>query len=151
MNALVTDQAKRLAEAIYRDPRLQGKVTAGLFIGEGKDVAAHPVSMGSDRIIEDRDAIVNDVPDILLTNFKMLDYGLMKANYNRLWQYNWMDASLLQYMALDELHTYDGAQGTDVPNLIRRLKLRLSIPENQLCPVGTSATIGTGTDSARLF
>lgn len=151
MNALATDQAKRLAEIIYKDSRLQRNVTAGLFIGEGKDADKHPVSMAIDHIIEDRDTIVNDVPDILLTNFKMLDYGLMKANYNRLWQYNRADTSLLQYLVLDELHTYDGAQGTDVANLIRRLKLKLSISPNQLCPVGTSATIGTGADSARLL
>ena len=37
MNALATDQAKRLAEAIWADNRLKGKVTAGLFIGLGKD------------------------------------------------------------------------------------------------------------------
>ena len=33
MNALATDQAKRLAEAIWNDPLLKGKITAGLFIG----------------------------------------------------------------------------------------------------------------------
>ena len=35
MNALATDQAQRIAEAIYADERTRGKVTAGLFIGEG--------------------------------------------------------------------------------------------------------------------
>jgi len=52
---------------------------------------------------------------------------------------------------LDELHTYDGAQGTDVANLIRRLKLKLTIPKDYLCPVGTSATIGKGEDSVKLL
>ena len=37
MNALASDQAKRLAEAIYTNERLRGKVTAGLFIGEGQN------------------------------------------------------------------------------------------------------------------
>ena len=37
MNALASDQAKRLAETIWNDPRLKGKVTAGLFVGEGVD------------------------------------------------------------------------------------------------------------------
>ena len=37
MNALATDQAKRLAEMIYADNRLRDKVTSGLFIGKGKD------------------------------------------------------------------------------------------------------------------
>jgi DEAD/DEAH box helicase domain-containing protein len=38
--------------------------------------------MGPDHIIENREAILASPPDILLTNFKMLDYGLMKSNYN---------------------------------------------------------------------
>ena len=50
-------------------------------------------------------------------------------------------------MVLDELHTYDGAQGTDIANLIRRLKLNLNFPPGWLCPVGTSATIGNGEDN----
>lgn len=33
MNALATDQAKRLAEAINENPLLKGNITAGLFIG----------------------------------------------------------------------------------------------------------------------
>ena len=81
----------------------------------------------------------------------MLDYGLMKSNYQDLWLGNLKDADLLQYLILDELHTYDGAQGTDVANLIRRLKLKLKIPTDHLCPVGTSATIGTGKEAPALL
>jgi DEAD/DEAH box helicase domain-containing protein len=151
MNALATDQAKRLAEAIYKDPLLIGKITAGLFIGEGKDKAKYPTSMGKDHIIENRDSILDSPPDILLTNFKMLDYALMRAKFHNLWSYNLEDPSLLQFLVLDELHTYDGAQGTDVANLIRRLKLKLNIAKGQICAVGTSATIGSGDDSKRLL
>jgi len=151
MNALATDQAKRLAEAIYEDERIKGKVSAGLFIGEGKDAAKYPKTMGAGHIIENRESILASPPDILLTNFKMLDYGLMKSNYNDLWLGNYKDNTLLQFLVLDELHTYDGAQGTDVANLIRRLKLKLSIPENHLCPVGTSATIGSGEEAPKLL
>lgn len=152
MNALATDQAKRLAEAIYEDERLQGKITAGLFIGEGKGHGkSFPRMMGEENIIEDRDTILDTCPDILLTNFKMLDYALMKHNYHRLWQYNMVDSELLQFLVLDELHTYDGAQGTDVANLIRRLKLKLNLPKGHLCPVGTSATIGSGEEAPQLL
>ncbi len=151
MNALATDQAKRLAEAIYEDERTRGKVTAGLFIGEGSDAGKYPKSMGEENIIEHKDSILSSPPDILLTNFKMLDYGLMKSNYNDLWLGNYKDTNLLKFLVLDELHTYDGAQGTDVANLIRRLKLKLNIPEDHLCPVGTSATIGSGEEAPKLL
>lgn len=151
MNALATDQAKRLAEAIYGDERLRGVVTAGLFIGEGKDASKYPTEMGCDHIIENRSAIVSNPPDILLTNFKMLDYGLMRHTFHDLWTYNLKDSALLKFIVLDELHTYDGAQGTDVANLIRRLKLKLEIEKGTIIPVGTSATIGSGEDSKRLL
>lgn len=149
MNALATDQAKRLAEAIYNDKRLRGRITAGLFIGENtKNKTKHTKSMGPTNIIEDRDTIVRTAPDIVLTNFKMLDYALMQQRYMDLWKGNiGVPLPALKFLVLDELHTYDGAQGTDVANLIRRLKLKINLPEHQLCPVGTSATIGSGDNS----
>lgn len=150
MNALASDQAKRLAETIWNDPRLKGKVTAGLFVGEGVDAKEYPRDMGKDHIIENRDAILDTVPDILLTNFKMLDYGLMRQRFMSLWKGNIdTEQKALRFIVLDELHTYDGAQGTDVANLIRRLKLKLNLPKNSLCPIGTSATIGSGEDNKR--
>ncbi len=155
MNALASDQAKRLAEAIYgteEEHPMRGKITAGLFIGEGTDKNDFPTKMGEHNIIENRNAIVDTVPDILLTNFKMLDYGLMQQGYMRLWRGNiGAQEPMLKFIVLDELHTYDGAQGTDVANLIRRLKLKLSIPEKWLTPIGTSATIGNGEDSKKLL
>ena len=148
MNALASDQAKRIAETIWEDEQLRGKVTAGLFVGEGIDAKDYPRDMGPDHIIENRDAILDTVPDILLTNFKMLDYGLMRQRFMSLWRGNIdTETKALRFIVLDELHTYDGAQGTDVANLLRRLKLKLSLPKHHLCPIGTSATIGSGEDS----
>lgn len=151
MNALATDQAERFAESIFQDDRLRGKITAGLFIGEGKGNKNFPTTMGPKNIIENRETILGSPPDILLTNFKMLDYALMKSNYHDLWAGNLQNPELLQFLILDELHTYDGAQGTDVANLIRRLKLKINVPKNHLCPVGTSATIGSGLDAPQLL
>ena len=148
MNALATDQASRLAKAIYKDPRLNGQVTVGLFIGRGKETTTLSTQMDETHVIEDPERILDNPPDILLTNFKMLDYGLMRSRYQPLWNNNKGDKNtLLKYLVLDELHTYDGAQGTDVANLIRRLKLKLRLPKGHLCCVGTSATMGNGDDA----
>lgn len=143
MNALASDQAQRLAETIWNDERLKGSVTAGLFIGTGTGDKKYHSDMGENHIIEDRDRIIDAKPDILLTNFKMLDYGLMRNRYHKLWTYNFADPGILKFLVLDELHTYDGAQGTAVANLIRRLKLKLGIKRGHLCPIETSATIWT--------
>ena len=52
----------------------------------------------------------------------------------------------LRYLVVDELHTFDGAQGTDLACLIRRLRSRLGVARERLIFAGTSATIG-GEDS----
>ena len=144
MNALATDQAGRIAEAIFRSTNLRDRVSAGLYLGEKEQ---HPtIAMTETRIISDRDALRQVPPDILLTNYKMLDYLLLRPKDLRLWSKNAPDT--LRYLVIDELHTFDGAQGADVACLIRRLKERLRTPEKHLICVGTSATLGTDGETA---
>ncbi|MFD0856167.1 DEAD/DEAH box helicase, partial [Actinomadura adrarensis] len=107
MNALATDQAKRLSD--YLSQAGLGDVTAGLYIGDTPDTE-YP------RVETRRATIRRERPDILITNYKMLDLLLQRADDLPLWK----DADLA-YIVVDEFHTYDGAQGTDVAMLLRRL------------------------------
>jgi DEAD/DEAH box helicase domain-containing protein len=136
MNALANDQARRLARILWHDDRLKGTVSAGLYVGgNGTHGAAGP-----DHLVDVRGVLRSSPPDILLTNYRMLDFLLLRPEDRPLWGGNGPET--LRYLVLDELHTYDGAQGTDVACLIRRLKARLSVPVGRLCCVGTSATLG---------
>jgi DEAD/DEAH box helicase domain-containing protein len=86
MNVLATDQAGRLARIIYNDRNLKANVTAGLFVGQSeKD--PH-MGMTADAIISHKDTLRHSPPDILLTNYKMLDYLLIRAKDYTLWQHN---------------------------------------------------------------
>ncbi|MFZ3044326.1 MAG: DEAD/DEAH box helicase, partial [Desulfatirhabdiaceae bacterium] len=125
MNALATDQAHRIAKLIYANPDLRGNITAGLYVG-GHEADASKV-MGMDSIITDHEMLRQSPPDILLTNYKMLDYLLIRPQDALLWQNNRPDS--LKYIVVDELHTFDGAQGTDLACLLRRLKSRLYTPK----------------------
>ncbi|MFN2199309.1 MAG: DEAD/DEAH box helicase, partial [Anaerolineales bacterium] len=138
MNALAQDQARRIAETIWKNPNLKGQVSAGLYVG-GKQQSPYKV-MGDNHVITDRETMRLRPPDILLTNYKMLDYMLSRPNDRGVWSQN--GAGTLRYLVVDELHTFDGAQGTDLACLIRRLKYRLEADRKQLCCVGTSATLG---------
>ncbi len=139
MNALATDQAHRIAKAIYDNPNLKGMVTAGLYVGQSeKD--PHMV-MGPDSIITCKETLRANPPDILLTNYKMLDYLLIRAKDYPLWSQ--AGPETLQFLVVDELHTFDGAQGSDLACLVRRLKARLNTPKDFLCCIGTSATLGS--------
>ena len=147
MNALAADQARRIARTIDRTPSLRGKVTAGLFVGRDNRPQRSPhTTMGRDHVITDRDTLRERPPDVLLTNYKMLDYLLVRPFDFRLWRHNGPDT--LRYLVVDELHTFDGAQGTDLACLIRRLRVRLRVSPGKLICVGTSATLG-GADHAR--
>lgn len=145
MNALANNQAGRIADAVHTIDALDG-VRVGLYVGENAEDPT--VTMGPDHVITSREAMRLDPPDLLLTNYKMLDYLLTRPNDARLWQHNAPET--LRYLVVDELHTFDGAQGTDLACLIRRLKDRLETPEKALCCVGTSATLGGPDDVATL-
>lgn len=137
MNALAADQARRIAETIAGDSRLAGKLRVGMYVGgEGRNR-----EMGPSSVIDDREQLRRKPPDILLTNYRMLDFLLLRPKDQVLWKHN--RPGTLRYLVLDELHTYDGAQGTDVACLIRRLTARLG-GQDALCPVGTSATVASG-------
>lgn len=141
MNALATDQSRRIAELIHGDERLRGAVRAGIFIGgEGEGHG----EMGEDFLIDRKDVLRRDPPDILLTNYKMLDFLLMRPEDKALWRHS--GPGTLRHLVLDELHTYDGAQGSDVACLIRRLRARFGVAPGALTCVGTSATIGSRAD-----
>lgn len=139
MNALASDQAKRIAELIHESPELHGNVTAGMYVG-GQEHTPNRM-MTEQGVITDHETLLNNPPDILMTNYKMLDYLLVRPKDALLWQDN--DSETLKYIAVDELHTFDGAQGTDLACLLRRLKRRLGIYDGYLCCVGTSATMGS--------
>ncbi|MDE0102342.1 MAG: DEAD/DEAH box helicase [Bryobacterales bacterium] len=146
MNALANDQAARIAKLIHTTRALRGRVTAGIYIGQ--DRPSGQATMTERNILADRTVIVDQPPDILLTNYKMLDYLLSRPSDQRLWRNN--APGTLRWLVVDELHTFDGAQGTDLACLIRRLKVRLGTGGSQLTCVGTSATLGaSGTGEIR--
>lgn len=139
MNALATDQAKRIAEMIYGSRELRGNITVGMYVGGFEHAASR--MMGEHNVITDRETLLAAPPDILMTNYKMLDYLLVRPKDASLWNENRPET--LKYIAVDEFHTFDGAQGTDLACLLRRLKSRLYTPQGYLCCIGTSATMGT--------
>jgi Lhr-like helicase len=92
---------------------------------------------------EEREAIAKHKPDILLTNFMMLE--LLMTRQDELDQAVIGNAQDLDFLVLDELHTYRGRQGADVAMLVRRVKERLT-PSKELICIGTSATMSSSPD-----
>src|SRR5690606_23012418 len=77
-------------------------------------------------------------PDILLTNYVMLEYIMTRPDDDPLVR----QIRGMQFLVLDELHTYRGRQGADVALLVRRVRDVAENPKLQV--VGTSATLAGG-------
>jgi hypothetical protein len=96
---------------------------------------------------EERQQIADDPPDILLTNFMMAE--LLLTRQDGLDTRVIENASGLDFIVLDELHTYRGRQGADVAILVRRLRNRCTPNKAPIC-IGTSATMASeGSDANR--
>ena len=87
---------------------------------------------------ETRQRIADNPPDILLTNFMMAE--LLLTRQDTVDRQVIANASGLEFIVLDELHTYRGRQGADVAILVRRLRDRCTPDTAPIC-IGTSATM----------
>ncbi len=121
MNALANSQMEELRKFLGDD----GPVSFARYTGQE----------GSDE----RERIRKNAPDILLTNFMMLEMLMTRqADLDRGVLSNCRG---LRFIVLDELHTYRGRQGADVAMLMRRLKARLCREGPDPICIGTSATM----------
>lgn len=108
----------------------------------GEDECRRPVSFArytGQETEEERRAVAENPPDILLTNFMMLE--LLMTRQGELDKKVMANCAGLRFLVLDELHTYRGRQGADVALLVRRVRDRLS-PDALQC-IGTSATMAS--------
>ena len=125
MNALANSQAKELEG--YLGSATGGLVTYARYTGQ--------------ESAEDRELIKANPPDILLTNFMMLE--LLMTRQSDLDRKVLQNCEGLQFIVLDELHTYRGRQGADVAMLMRRLRSRIGDPKSPPLCIGTSATMAS--------
>ena len=140
MNALANSQYEDFAE------RLDGTgLRLGLYTGDTPydpdDEADFLQQFGRkeafDSEVISREEMQDDPPDILMTNYVMLDLILTRHEDKDLFPDR--HAGALQYLVLDEIHTYTGQQGADVAALVRRL--REHTDADDLTCIGTSATV----------
>ena len=125
MNALCNSQLEELVKFLR------------LGYTEGKEPVTFARYTGQESN-EDRERIAKNPPDILLTNYVMLE--LIMTRFLETDKAVREHAVGLRFLVLDELHTYRGRQGADVSMLVRRVRERFN--ENLLC-VGTSATMAS--------
>jgi hypothetical protein len=153
LNALATDQMFRIARLLFNeldDP----KITPGRFTGQTtpgasrseieREILSSPsfedafpgVQKAPSGWLLSRSEMLETPPDILITNYAMLEHVLLLPRNRALLK----DADL-RWLVLDELHTYAGAQAIEVAFLLRKLKANLGMSTGTLRCVGTSASL----------
>lgn len=120
MNALANSQAEELGKFLGKENQ---PVRFARFTGQEKG--------------DERNAIRSNPPDILLTNYMMLELLLTRTEDRELVR----AAQGLKFLVFDELHTYRGRQGADIALLIRRC--RLAFGGHDIICIGTSATMAS--------
>ncbi|MGE6755527.1 DEAD/DEAH box helicase [Rossellomorea sp. NPDC071047] len=100
----------------------------------------------SDAELFTRHEMQDTPPDILVTNYSMLEYMLMRPIESFIWEETkeWLDENDENQfiLILDEAHMYRGTGGAEVALLIRRLQSRLGIERDRMKCILTSASLG---------
>ena len=145
MNALVNDQIRRLRELLGNMPGQQ--ITYGRFTGETKESYAEARrkfielegegTLPTNELIS-REQMRNTPPNILITNYAMLEYMLLRPGDNIIFSSD--NSQMWKYIVFDEAHSYTGAKGIEVSALIRRVKAMLQRDDIRF--ILTSATLG---------
>ncbi len=148
MNALANDQMKRLRDVVgttFPD------ITFARFVGdtpedEPKALSTYRLRFGEEPIPNElisRERIRARPPHILLTNYAMLEYLLLRPADTRI--FDGPTGRHWRFVVLDEIHVYNGAQAAEIAMLLRRVRDRVIRSERgRVQYVGTSATLGQG-------
>ena len=103
-------------------------------------------TQAADTELLTRHEIQAGCPDLLITNYSMLEYMLLRPIERSIFRAtrDWLasDPNTVFILVLDEAHTYRGAGGAEVALLVRRLRARLGIPRERFRCILTSASLG---------
>jgi hypothetical protein len=153
MNALANDQRERLRELCrslqQQDPTFLpvfGEFTGHTPENRGdsqRDGRARERNRAPGELVF-REEMRASPPHILLTNYSMLEYLLLRPDDSPL--FDGQHGQTWRFLVLDEAHQYRGARGVEMAMLLRRLKRRLreSGLRRSLVCIATSATLADG-------
>lgn len=160
LNALANDQLYKRIVPLFIHQFGYKKITVGRYTGltrQGQSrSAAEQEILSSDSFFSEtlnwhhipsnwlltREEMLAHPPHILITNYAMLEHLLLFPKNSALFK-----IPALNFLVLDEVHTYSGAQATEIAYLLRKLRRRLGIQVEDLRCIGTSATLAPGKES----
>ncbi len=139
LNALIASQRERLSS--WLEP-FRGKIRYALYNGDTPET--RPSKRGPVHEVDNRKELRKSPPPILVTNSTMLEYMLVRDDDAPLLEGS---RGQLEWIVLDEAHTYVGSQAAETALLLRRVLAAFGASSEQVRFIATSATIGSGDDS----
>ncbi len=143
MNALANSQYDDFARRLHGSGLTIARYTGDTATDPDEALDRYQRATGRDQPYDSevlsREAIQASPPDILMTNYVMLELLLTRFEDRKLFA----QPDVLRFLVLDEVHTYTGKRGADVAALIRRLKQHTGTVGTLRC-IGTSATVEGG-------
>ncbi len=138
MNALVNDQLKLLRRLLKHHPHIRfGRYVNIEVTPETERKARELYPDAPQNEVVSREIFRKRPPQILITNYSMLEYLLLRPSDTPLFSGPW------RFIVVDEAHSYRGAKGSEVALLLRRVRDRVKGPgDNSIQYVATSATLG---------
>lgn len=135
--------SEEMKNGLNKKGKLPAKIDLTWFI-EGLNNGEHRTDQNDAELVT-RFEMQQNCPDILITNYSMLEYMLMRQRENSIWNstIDWLNASKENKLLLviDEAHMYRGSSGGEVALLIKRLMYRLGINESKIQFILTSASM----------
>lgn len=126
MNALVNDQIRRLTQLVGYWPSRGDQpipITFARYTSETaktrKDGLEREPNAPANQLLG-RDEIIANPPDLLITNFAMLEQALLRPQESPF--FDDVDEFAWRFLILDEAHSYRGAQGIELARLMQRVR-----------------------------
>ena len=150
LNALANDQLRRLNDIseMLEQSGSSFRFTFGRYVGETPERSTPCAANQRPGEVTSREEMRESPPHILMTNYSMLEYLLLRPRDSSLFDAG--RGATWTFLVLDEAHQYRGSRGAEMALLVRRLKQRLVEGGCQRAPrcIATSATLAQGRDDA---
>ncbi len=138
-----TDEENAFLQKLIKDGKLPAKEDFDEFLE--KLYNGKHIPNGEDAELVTRFEMQQFCPDILITNYSMLEYMLLRPREHKIWSDTqaWLntDPNNKLLFVIDEAHMYRGSAGGEVSLLIRRLFHRLGIDRSRVQFILTTASM----------
>lgn len=154
MDKDILQQSDIVKEKLHELGKYPSKKDLSIFVERLKNNEAYLTDPEDAELIT-RQEMHRYCPDILITNYSMLEYMLMRPIERNIWDETrkWLESNSDNKLlfVMDEAHMYRGSAGGEVALLVRRVLHKLRISRKRVQFILTSASVPTGNGNEEMI